>query len=222
MSQWLNFQRCLNLTDNKSKILSTGTTTVGLLGKDCVVLAADQKSTMGYMVSSETINKVHSINDKFAVTIAGTVGDALTIVRYLKSQAKLYEIERGNAMTPRAGITLLANILNGNRYYPYMAGFILGGFNAKPELYDIDAVGGVQDVSNFTSVGSGQEFAIGYLEEQFKEGMAQEKLVELAVKAVKTARKRDIASGGKSVTVIVISKDGLKELTHKDIEKYLN
>lgn len=174
------------------------------------------------MVSSETINKIHPINGKFAVTIAGTVGDALTIVRYLKSQAKLYEIERGNAMTPKAGITLLANILNGNRYYPYMAGFILGGFNVKPELYDIDAVGGVQDVSNFTSVGSGQEFAIGYLEEQFKEGMPQEKLVELAVKAVKTARKRDIASGGKSVTVIILSKDGVKELGPKDIEKYLN
>lgn len=173
------------------------------------------------MVSSETISKVFPINGKFAVTIAGTVGDAMTIVRYLKSQAKLYEIERENAMTPKAGITLLANILNGNRYYPYMAGFILGGFNRQPELYDIDAVGGVQEVDRFTSVGSGQEFAIGYLEEQFKEALPAEKLVELAIKAVKTAKKRDIASGGKSVTVIIINKDGVKQLTPKEVEKYL-
>lgn len=201
--------------------LSLGTTTVGVLGKDAVVLTADMKATLGNVVSDTNISKIYKINDKNAITIAGGVGDALTVVRFLRSHAKLFEIERENPMTPKALITFLSNILNGNRYFPFQAFFIIGGFNGKPELYTSDLVGGFNEVDKFTSTGSGFELAYGYLEEQFKEGMPTEKAIEIAIKAVKVARKRDIYTGGDSVKALIISKDGVKELSRKEVEKYL-
>ena len=209
------------MVEKKLDKLHTGTTTVGVLGKEAVVLAADMKATLGNIASDTNTTKIYKVNDKAALTIAGGVGDALTVVRFLRSHAKLFEIERENIMTPKALITFLSNILNGNRYYPFQVFFILGGFNGKPELYSSDLVGGFNDVDKFTSTGSGFELAYGFLEDQFRESLPTEKAIELAIKAVKVARKRDIYTGGDSINVLVISKDGVKELARKDIEKYL-
>jgi len=200
--------------------LHTGTTTVGVLGKEAVVLAADMKATLGNIASDTNVTKVYKINDKAAITIAGGVGDALTVVRFLRSHAKLFEIERENVMTPKALVTFLSNILNGNRYFPFQAFFILGGFNGKPELYTSDLVGGFNEVDKFTSTGSGFELAYGFFEDQYREGLPTEKAIELAVKAVKVAKKRDVFTGGEGVKVIVISREGVKELSKKEVEKY--
>lgn len=202
--------------------LHTGTTTVGLLGKECVILAADMKATLGNIASDTNVTKVYKINEKAAITIAGGVGDALTVVRFLRSHAKLFEIERENIMNPKALVTFLSNILNGNRYFPFQAFFILGGYNGRPELYTSDLVGGFNEVDKFTSTGSGFELAYGFLEDQYREGMPTEKAIEMAVKAVKVAKKRDVFTGGESVKVMVITKDGVKELSKKELEKYNN
>ena len=202
--------------------LNLGTTTIGLVGKEAVVLAADMKATLGNIASDNNITKIYKLNNKIAITIAGGVGDALTVVRFLRSHAKLFEIERENPMTTKALITFLSNILNGNRYFPYQAFFIVGGYNNKPELYTSDLVGGFNEVDKFTSTGSGFELAYGFLEDQFREALPTEKVIELAVKAIKVAKKRDIYTGGESVKVVIISKDGVKELAKKDIEKYLS
>lgn len=206
---------------NSEERLKSGTTTVGVIGRECVVLAADQKSTVGNIAADLDVTKIYKINNKVALTIAGGVGDNLTLVRFLRSHAKLFEIERDIPMTPKAVITLLSNILNSNRYYPFMVGNILGGFNSFPELYASDAVGGFNAVEKFTSVGSGFELAFGFLENQYREGMAEEEAIGLAAEAVSVAKKRDIFSGGKSISVFVVNKSGVRELGKEDIERRL-
>ncbi|MFH0714191.1 MAG: proteasome subunit beta [Candidatus Diapherotrites archaeon] len=209
------------MSEENMQKMKTGTTTVGVIGKECVVLAADQKATMGNIATDLAFTKIYKINQKIAVTIAGSVGDAQAIVRFLRAHAKLYEIERENPLTTKAAINLLSNVLNANRYYPYFAGFIVGGFNSKPELYSADAGGGFAPVEKFTTVGSGSDLALGYLDDQYKEGLPADKVVETAIRAIKVAKKRDVFTGGESITVFVISKDGIKELDKKEVEKFL-
>lgn len=199
----------------------TGTTTVGIKAMDSVVLAADQLAVLGYTAIDTNVSKIYSINKKVAVTIAGGVGDALTLIRFLRSHAKLFEIERENPMTPKSVMTLLANVLNSNRYYPFIAFFILGGYNNKPEIYSTDLVGGYNEVQKYTATGSGMDMALGFLEENYKENMQVEGAIETAVRAVNVARKRNIATGGESISVVVITKEGLRELPRKEVEKYL-
>lgn len=200
--------------------LKTGTTTVGVKAVDATILAADMKATMGNIAAELTATKIFKINDRIAMAIAGSQGDCQTIVRFLKSQAKLYEMERESPLSTKAAITFLANILNGNRYYPYLSYFIMGGFNKEPELYTTDMVGGFSEVDKFTSVGSGFELAYGVLEHSYKENMDQDDAIRLAVNAVKVARKRDIYSGGEGVKVFVIDVKGARELSEKEVEKY--
>jgi proteasome beta subunit len=78
--------------------LKTGTTTVGLIAKDSVVLASDQRATMGYLIASKTAKKIYKITDQIGATIAGSVADAQSIMDLLRAEAKLFEIQRGRPM----------------------------------------------------------------------------------------------------------------------------
>ncbi len=200
--------------------LKTGTTTVGVKAADATILAADMKATMGNIAAELTATKLFKINDNIAMAIAGSQGDCQTIIRFLKSQAKLYEMERETPLSTKAAITFLANVLSANRYYPYLSYFIMGGFNKEAELYTTDMVGGFSEVEKFTSVGSGFELAYGVLEHNYRENMDQDAAIRLAVNAVKVAKKRDIYTGGEGIKVFVIDAKGVRELGEKEVEKY--
>jgi len=195
----------------EDKRLKTGTTTVGLVTKDSVVLAADMRASMGHLAYDEEVNKIYKIADNVALTIAGSVGDALTLVRFLRSHAKLFEIERETKITPKAIATFASNILNSNRFYPFYVQFIIGGINQKPELFDVDPSGGLLERKQFAVTGSGTELAMSVLDQNYNENFSTEQGIELAVRAVKASKKRDIYSGGIAVKVTVIDKNGVKE-----------
>jgi proteasome beta subunit len=197
-----------------------GTTTIGLIAKDAVVLAAEQKSTMGYMVDSKVAQKVYQLDNHVGLTIAGSVGDALAMVRLLKAQLKLFKLERG-PITLKAAATLLSNILQGSKYFPYINQFILAGYDKEPGVYSFDPFGGFDFKDKFYSTGSGSPFAYGVLEAEFKENMTVEEAIALIIRAIKTAIERDIGSGGKEIQVAVIDKNGFRELSKQDLKKYL-
>lgn len=207
-----------NAKDNMA-IRKTGTTTVGIRTKDCVILAADQKATMGYFAAELDTKKVYKLTDKIGLTIAGGMGDAQTLVRFLRSQAKLFEVERENSITTKALVTFIANILSGNRYYPFMVQFIIGGYTGTSQLFSMDAVGSIADVDDYTVSGSGSEFAMGVLDTHYHATMKKDEVIKLAIKAVQAAKKRDVMSGGHSFTIMVIDANGVQELGKKDVEK---
>ena len=163
-----------------------GTTTVGLIAKDAVIIAADQKSTMGYMVASKQSQKVYQIDEHIGLTIAGYAGDAMSMIRLLKAQFKLYRLERG-AITLKAAATLLSNILHGSKYFPYLNQFILAGYDTEPHVLEFDPLGAFDYKDSYYSTGSGSPFVYGVLEAEFKENMATEDAIKLVVKAIKAA-----------------------------------
>ncbi len=200
-------------------IKKTGTTTVGIRTKDAIVLAADQKATMGFFAAELDSQKVYKLTDTIGLTIAGGMGDAQTLVRFLRTQAKLFEVERENAITTKALVTFIANILSANRYFPFMVQFVIGGHTGNPQLYNMDAVGSIADVDDYTVSGSGGDFAMGVLDAEYEESMKKEDAVKLAIKAIQAAKKRDVMSGGYSISVMVIDSNGVQELSKKDVEK---
>ncbi len=199
--------------------LKTGTTTIGIIAKDAVVVAAEQKSTMGYLIESKLAKKIFKLDDNIGMTIAGMVGDALALIRLMKAQLKLYKLERG-AITVRGAATLLSNILQGSKYFPYLNQLIIAGYDQQPAIYSIDAFGGYDNLDKFYSTGSGSPFAYGVLEAEYKENLPTEDAIALAIKAIKSAIERDIGSGGKGFSVAYIDKNGFRELTSQEIKKY--
>ncbi len=207
--------------ENSIKDFKTGTTTVGLIATESVILAADMRASFGHIAYDEESQKLYKITDRIAVTNAGSVGDSLALIRFLRSQARLYEIERDSKITPKALVTYLSNVLNANRYYPFAAQFVLGGLNDGPELFELTPYGGILKRDKFAVSGSGTEPAMTTLDQNYKKGMSEEEGIAVAIKAVNAGRKRDIYSGGKSISVMVIDRKGIKQLKEAEVEKYL-
>lgn len=188
----------------------TGTTTVGLVFREGVVLASDMKSTLGYLVASREAQKIYQVDDRIAIATAGGSGDTQALIRILKAEINLYKLNRNAEFTVKATTALLSNILQGNRYYPYLAMLIVGGVDKHgAHIFSVDPVGG-SEKDNYTATGSGSPIAYGLLEDSFQKDMTKEETVDLAKRAIKSARKRDIFSGGDGIMVAVIDKGGCK------------
>ncbi|MFH1797958.1 MAG: proteasome subunit beta, partial [Candidatus Omnitrophota bacterium] len=178
--------------------LKTGTTTVGIVCKDGVILAAEKKSTMGYLIASKESEKIFELEDNIGLTIAGAAGDAQALVRYMRAELKLFKIQNQRVLTVRGAATLLSNILQNGRwsFVPYMVQLILGGVDRKgPVIYSMDALGAYDEERRFFSTGSGSPYALGVLEDSYKSGILTEDGAKLAVRAIKAAIERDIGSG---------------------------
>lgn len=199
----------------KPEIRKTGTTTLGIVCNDGVVIAAEKKSTMGYLVASKETEKIYNLNDYIAMSIAGASGDAQTLVRYMRAEIKLFEIQKQRRISVKGASTLLANILHGGRwtFLPYMVQLIIAGYNGGPHIFSLDAIGAVEEEKKFFSTGSGSPMALGVLEDSFNENMSIEEGGKLAVRAIRAAVERDIASGGNAIDIVAITKDGIKRKT---------
>lgn len=202
--------------------LKTGTTTVGIVCKDGIVLAAEKKATLGYLVASKDDIKIVQVMPHIGMTQAGAVGDIQALVRYLKAEATLYELRENKRISVNAAATLLANIMYGGRWFPYMVQIILAGYDDKgPQLFILHPDGSKLEEKKFFSTGSGSPMAFGVLEVLYKDGLTVEEAKHIAVKAVKAAVERDIASGGKGIDVAVIDKNGFKMLSEEEVQKMI-
>jgi proteasome beta subunit len=194
--------------------LKTGTTTIGIVYKDGVVMATEHRATMGNIIAHKDVRKLFKIDDNIGLTVAGLVGDAQVLARYIKAEVELYKLKKGTPMTVKAAATLLSNIMRGGggAYGYYYVGLIMGGQDAEGgHVYALDAAGGnIRD--EYVSIGSGSVFAYGVLEDHFKMGMTKDETIDLAIRALNAAQRRDSASGD-GYAVAVIDKAGFKELS---------
>ena len=202
--------------------MKTGTTTIGLVCKDGLVLAADKRATSGYLISWKKFDKIISITDNIAVTVAGTVSDVQLLVKYLRAELKLKDIRTNRETSVKEAASLLANFVYNNiRKYSLIPGishFIVGGKDTSGfHLYDLSPDGSIVEVDDYISSGSGSVMVFGVLETLYKKGLTVEEGVKLAAKGVNAAVQRDIASGN-GIDIVAITKDGVKKVFSKEIE----
>ncbi len=205
------------------KDLKKGTTTVGITCKNGIVLAADKRATMGYLIANKDVEKVLPITDRIFLTISGAVGDAQMIVKYMKGEMKHYEITMKKKPSVKACASLMAHILFSGRmsFTPYIVQFILAGKDKEGyHLYSLDMGGSLLE-EKYTSTGSGSPIAFGVLENNYKPDMTLDEGIRLAVRAISSAIRRDVFTG-EGVDVYTISDSGLKKLPTEEIKKILN
>lgn len=201
--------------NNVPKYVMTGTTTMGVVCKDGIVLGTDTRATLGTFVAHKRAKKVYSIDEHVAMTIAGGVADAQTVVEMLRANSKLYRYEKGLPIPISALARLAANVLFQSRYYPFILQSIIGGMDDQGgHIFALDPLGSVTE-EKYVSTGSGSPIAYGVLEPGYREGMSVKEAIPLVVRAVNEAMKRDSASGD-SFDIAVISKDGYRELSEQE------
>ena len=201
------------LPGDYARVAKHGTTTVGILVRDGVVLAADKRATAGYYVAHKHVKKIIPVDDRIVITTAGLVADAQMLVNWIRTEIMYYKLSQKKPMKVRSVTTLLANVLFSNsRFYPYIVQLLVGGYDDAPRLFNLDWFGSMTE-EKYIATGSGSPIALGVIEDGYSEDLNIEEAEKLAVRAVASALKRDTATGN-GIDVAVVTREGIREKTY--------
>lgn len=199
-----------------------GTTTLALTYKDGVIMAADNRASAGYMVASPKAKKLHILAKSTAMSIAGSVSDAQYVIKLMRAEINLFEMNRGKSMPTRMIGNLLGQVLYGQyrSYFPYFIGPILAGVDKQgPHIYPMDIAGSMTE-EPFASTGSGSPYALGVLQAMYEKDMPEEEAKKTALLALRSAILKDIATGD-GIDLLIINKDGVKKAPKEEIIRIL-
>jgi proteasome beta subunit len=188
-----------------------GATVVGISYNNGVILAAEKRVSFGNFVVNKNIKKTFTVTDQVGAACAGMVADMQILVRQVEALSKIRRLETRRSVPPNSVAKLMSVIMFERRYFPLLTQVIVGGIDAKPEIYTLDPLGSVLP-DDYAAVGTGAELALGIIDAEYKPDMSEEKAKELAVRAIKSAIQRDAASGD-GIDVLSVSKNGHREET---------
>lgn len=200
--------------------LYTGTTTVGIVTNEGVVLATDRRVTAGYYIAHRRRGvKIWKIDNHVAATMSGGVADLQKVLDALTAVAIEHKIETGKPISIRALANYASLIVFSSRPFVYLVHMIFGGWDPDegPVIYMLDFFGTLTRETEFMATGSGSPTAFGVLEDGYRRDMSIEDAVRLAVRAVRSAIYHDPGSG-EGIDAVVITKEGYREV---DTEPYL-
>lgn len=210
----------------KKNILTTGTSLVGIVCKDGVVMAGDRKTTAGgQIVMNKNKQKVTAITDYLVISGTGTASDIDLAKKLIRAQLRLKELQDKKRPTIKEVANMIAMTSYKNirqpSMIPFMAGLMVGGLNedGTVELFSVEPAGSVQKVEDFdANFSSGMPYILGMLERTYKPDLSIEEATELAIGAIKASSERDTASGH-GVDVFKITKDGIVHISKQRVEK---
>lgn len=208
----------------KNSILKTGTTILGIVCKDGVVMAADRQVTGGHsIVMHKDFPKVVQLNDYLVISGCGIVSDMQRVSKLLKAELKLKELRSKSRPTIKQAASLLGAMsysgLRQPSMIPQQVAFLVAGFNEDTSLtlFSVGVDGTIYPIEDYNaSVGSGMPYVLGLLERQYKKDMSVKEGVELAKEALKASTQRDVGSGY-GIDVFTITKDGIKKVVEQEI-----
>jgi len=197
--------------ETTNELTLKGTTTIGAVSKDGVVLASDTRVTMGTLIAHKKGKKVYRIDNHLAMTISGVVADAQRIVEILRANSRIYRLDRKCPMAVSAAARLIGNLFFSYRLSPFIAQILIGGIDSSgARLFSLDPFGSITE-EKFVATGSGSPVAYGVLEERYREDLSLQEVLQIVVQSVDSAMKRDVASGD-SFDIAVIDEKGYHEL----------
>ena len=211
--------------ENSEVNVKKGTTTLGLICKDGLVLAAEKRATIGNFIADKRADKIVLLTDNMALTTAGTVSDAQLLVKLIKAELRLKEVRTGRGSTVKEAANLLGGMVYGNirkmSLIPGITQFLLAGTdNNGLHLYDLFVDGSVIEISDYVSSGSGSIVVYGILEAMYTKEITLKEGTELALKAINAAIQRDSGSGN-GIVIYTITKAGAQKILDRDLEASL-
>ena len=187
-----------------------GATTVGIKGREFVVLASERRMSYGGYILSRSIRKVFKITDRIGVAFAGLFADMQALARYLEAEVKFYELTLEKSIKIRSAAKILSIILYSQKYMPYLSETLVGGIDSEgAHLFVLDPLGSLIE-DDYAAIGSGAPIAIGIIETNYDKVKSVNEAENIAYEAIKAAAERD-SSSGDGVDILTVTKEGIKE-----------
>ncbi len=192
------------------QIMVPGACGVAIKCKDGVVLGNDRRATWGYTITNKSTKKVFKITDYIGLTAYGLIGDFQLLVKIMRAQANLYELDTGERISTKSMGKLVSNYLYSRKMFPLYTNLVVAGVDTDgPKLYTLDAIGSLMP-DDYGTAGTGMLMSIGILEAEYKPDITVEEGEKLVEKAIRNSITRDAMSGN-GIDIITITAEEIKE-----------
>jgi len=184
------------------KATKTGTTIVGLVYKNGVVLGADTRATNGTEVAEKNCEKIHYLAPNMYCCGAGTAADTEMTTKMISSSLELL---RMNTHSPSRIVTACTMLKR--KLFQYQgnisAALVLGGCDINgPHVYQIYPHGSTSKLP-YTTMGSGSLASMSVFEQGYQDNMSEDEAVELVKRAILAGVFNDLGSGSNCDTCVI-------------------
>ena len=200
-----------------------GTTTVGLVYKDGVVLIVD-KRVQSKLVITDSIEKMYQIDYHIGITTSGLVADARQLVDRARVQCQVNRMPYGDQIPVSTLVKKMCDYKQSFTQYggarPFGTALLIAGIDDEGiHLFETDPSGAYQSY-NAGAIGRGRSTAIDYFEEKWKAGMTQNAAIKLGLEALRDSLEEDLNHD--TVEIASVDKDGYNKMDHETTLKHLN
>jgi len=201
-----------------------GTTALGIVYENGVLLAVDKKNIMR-LKKGESIEKIFKIDDQIGTATSGLIADA----RYLVEHARQESQQEKFVFDESIGVeTLTKRICDLKQRYtqlggvrPFGAALLLMGIDKQgPRLFETDPSGAL-DEWYAAAIGGDKKIAEDIFTKNWKKGMTREEAIKLALKALKEVGDKKISP--ETIDISYVEKKGtFTKLSEDEISKHIN
>lgn len=193
----------------------TGTSIVGIIFKDGVILGADTRATEGPIVSDKNCSKIHRLQDHIYCCGAGTAADTEHITLMTSAEMDMHELNTGRQVPVICACMLLRHTLF--RYQGHIsAALVMGGVDKYgPHINCIHPHGSIDKIP-YAAMGSGTLAAMAILEKGWNPEIDLEQGKQLVREAISAGVFNDLGSGS-NIDLCVITAAGATPLRTETI-----
>ena len=199
--------------------VSRGAPSVGIRTADGVVLAAQSRAGSSLM-ESESIEKLHKIDDHVGAASAGHVADARQLIDLARRQSQGNRLRYGEPVGVETLTKFVTDHIQENTQRggtrPYGAALLIGGIDdGEPRLFAADP-SGTPNEWKATVIGGGRQEIQGHLEDEWTDDLSLSDGIELAVAAL--AAHDDEFEPSDLAVATVTEADGFRTVPAEEVE----
>jgi proteasome alpha subunit len=205
------------------KTVRLGSSSIGLVCKDGVVIVADRR-VRDKLIAPESANKIYEIDEHIVATAAGILSDARILIEQSQVLAQQNRITYGSPIEPISIIRMIADKKQLFTQYggarPFGVAILIGGVcKEKAYLYTSDVTG------NFfaykaNAIGENDEKIKETLRKDFNEEMTIEEGIKFALKIFKDSLEKNFDLQRFDVGYIKTKDEKLVRLHGEELKKF--
>ena len=205
------------------KTVKQGSTAIGIMCKDGVVLVADKRVASKLMIP-ESVEKVFDVDDHIVVTAAGIIPDARVLVDRAQVKSQQHRVTYDSAIDVLSVVKEICDLkqicTQSGGLRPFGVSLLIAGVeeNGDAKLYLTEPYG-LYFQYKAVVIGEGENEITEVLQKKYKASISVKEGVSLAVNSLKDFLQNDF--GVERVDAVIVTKSGKKHLTSAEIKAHL-
>ncbi|MFH0835623.1 MAG: archaeal proteasome endopeptidase complex subunit alpha [Candidatus Micrarchaeota archaeon] len=204
--------------------VKTGSTSIGMVCKDGVVLLAHKRLSSNLIVG-QSHEKVFQIDGHIAASSSGLVADARKLVDLARLESQKHKLTFDEDIPIEVLAKKIGDHIQAFTQYggvrPYGVSLLIAGVDGKSRLFETDPSGALFEYKA-AAIGSGKKGAEEVFEKEYREDLTQDEAIKLCVKALKKVSDVKLDAAVLDLAFISFESKKMRFLPQDEIAKFLS